>query len=242
MTKDQLISIVEGFSVATEPYLFVETSMTSDELFQFVKDQQLLSLADRSDRVNRVFRKDSVFLLWDEELMTLELFKSQSWLEQKLSERRAENLGQPFEVLAYYVDQSLFNLEFLTTSGTVEVSRILADHFSIPPNKLDFSEESLGEIDRQIDRQAVDTDFVRENLVLLSVYLGETYLKSFGGSWEVRTLAEFKRPIPIIITKDQLSKNLFRMVYNALTAKYGDIVLPSGVFRVLKASPFTPSA
>lgn len=240
MKNDKLVTIIEQFCADTDPYLFVDLFLTSEDFQHFVDHFQLLFLEEASDSSNKVYWMNASFLLWDEALMTLELYKNLETLKLQLKDRIGTAILPMFEPLAVYIQRSPFQLEELIESGGDGIKDTLTVNLSIPGEEMDFSEASLQRIDKQISLKQIDAPFVENNLIPLSIYLGETYLKAYDGSWTLKRVAGLDRPIPMIRTIENKETNILRIVYGALTSKHGALLLPSVIYRVLTERPFTP--
>lgn len=240
MNKQDLLSIIQHFRTQPDPYLFVEASLTEEDFKQFTRQHQLLLLEETSGPLNSIYWTDSVFLLWDEELMTLELFKDLEALKLQLRKRQTEDNLAVFVPLPLYLNDPNFKLDELINAGDHTVKLALADNLSVPVEQMDFSEESLRSIDQQVKSQKIDDSFVKNNLIPLSVYLGETYLNIYGGHWQLSPMPGSNRPVPMIKTPEGRTINMVNLVYAALTRKHGALILPTGIIRAIRSQPFTP--
>lgn len=240
MNDHQLISIIQQFRTDDDPYLFVEAFLTTEDFEQFIRDHPLLFLEEASDELNRIYWMDSIFLLWDEELMTLELYKNLEAIKRQLQARQATDTLPVFDPLAVYMELSPHQLVGTIDSNTDALKQALAENLAIPSEQLDYSVASLPAIDQQIKHREIDAPFVQDNLIPLSIYLGETYLKAHGGTWILKRMPGVDQPIPMIKTLEDKTTNVLNIVYGALTSKHGDLILTTRIYSLMTARPFTP--
>jgi hypothetical protein len=240
MNDRELNTIIQQFRTNDDPYQFVEGFFTTEDFEQFVLDHQLLFLEEASDELNKIYWMDSIFLLWDEELMTLELYKNLEAIKRQLQTRQdTENLPV-FDPLAVFLEASPFQPAVISDSNIDDLKQALADNLAIAADQLDYSVASLSAIDHEVEHREIDPAFIRNNLIPLSIYLGETYLKTHNGSWIVKQMPGIDRPIPMLMTPEKRLTNVLNMVYGALTSKHGDLILPTRIYRLMTTRPFTP--
>lgn len=77
-----------------------------------------------------------------------------------------------------------------------ELSNIL----DIEIDKLDKSEDSINLLDIFFikNKGIIDEDFLDENIMRVEAYLGEVFIKTYGGHWEVKYYPEYDAYIPYI--------------------------------------------
>lgn len=104
--------------------------------------------------------------------------------------------------------------------------RELAQEFNLDSKQLDKSEESIRLLDMFLyyNKHLVNEEFVKANLMRVEAYLGEVFIRKYGGIWQVKYDNKFDIYIPSILINGK-SVNFYPNIYeDFLESEITDIV------------------
>lgn len=241
MTKGQLLNIIDTFQSGTDRKQTIDELIPELLLSELLAQQKISPQQIVSDAGYRAFRRGSVYLLWDEELMYLALFRQLKDIGKQLRRSRPGDHLPLFPPFPIYIDAATFDLEMDMAENADRLRDILAFNLDIQPKALDYSQESLLVLDEKIESAVIQQSFIDRNLIPLGAYLGTVYLRHFSGTWELGLDPGSDKPLPFIKNEHERWVNLLRVVYQGLTGMHGDTILPSLLLHLIsRRSGFDP--
>jgi hypothetical protein len=102
--------------------------------------------------------------------------------------------------------------------NTHKLVKALSDITKIKLEKLDYSEDSLYELDYYLlaNRQKIDEDFIKKYFFCFFIYAGEVYIRKYAGQWQMILYKDNITWQPFIREKNDTLFNLFSWIYESM--------------------------
>lgn len=102
----------------------------------------------------------------------------------------------------------------------------LAQEFNLDNKQLDKSEDSIRLLDMFLyhNRHLINEEFLKANLMRIEAYLGEVFIKKYGGTWQVNYDKEFDVYVPSVFINGKTVRFYPNIYEDLLDSEITDIV------------------
>lgn len=208
---------------------------TEEDMDAYVQANRLTPSTIELDSTLSVYElPEHIWLLWDQEWTTVELFRDWTQLQSRLfGKRQADdqspintttdwlaNAFQPAKVQGLLSDQQLLRNQ-------------LANALAIPKQILNYSPDSLPTLDHAVKERSQSMEWF---FLPLCLYLGQLLLSQQVGRWvteRIEFLEGGSFSAPVIELDNGQRINIVRLTFNALMGHYGTVLFPSRIYRIL---------